>query len=231
MQFTESQLKSCLDLLVSSAKDTLAEPKVREWLTGMTISGGFSKEQLLTDFPVEQIIGFQEKAMRTYSINWGNGSNEQRKFGLYKAIAEFIGPQEGLGIDFGCGVGHLIAEIQKLSKTPMLGIDLNSYTLQLAEQVLKSQGHDVTRMSDSHVSFDPMKGFILRPVPYSLDTPVDLSGINLLCDDFADMRNTMRVLYNQGRKADFATFTLSGGKETYDCGNFLNFVSPELNPL
>ncbi|MBT4823960.1 class I SAM-dependent methyltransferase [Candidatus Woesearchaeota archaeon] len=233
MHFTESDLKErYLEKLLSSAKATAAEPKVIRWLSQM---GRGATEAHVKDFlgsiATNKMIKFQERAMREYAVEWGNVSTAHKEFGLYKTIAEFMGPQEGLGVDFGCGVGHLIAEIQKLNKTPMLGIDLNSYTLQLAEQLLKSEDHDVTRMSDSHISFDPMKGFVLRPVPYSLDTPVDLSGINLLCEDFADMKNTTRVLYNQGRKADFATFTLSGGKETYDSGNFLRVLTPELDDI
>jgi len=112
-----------------------------------------------------------------------------------------------------------------------IGVDINHYCLQATEKLLGESGRKARRFSKSYISFDPEKGLVLKPYPVMEE--VDLSKTVLLLDDVETLHNTIRVLYNHGRKADAVAYILQGGHtnrspinfiDVQACGNYDEFV-------
>ena len=157
--------------------------------------------------------------MQDYAKSWDAVSIKHRENGLYSKIKTFMRPLEGILVDIGCAGGNFIAE---LDRPKVIGLDINGYALQLAQQRLSSEGQQASLHDRSYISFDPQRGFILKPYPISEE--LNLDGINLICDDVTSFDNTMRVLYNQGVKADSAVFLLSGGVNIHKYVGFLELL-------
>lgn len=160
----------------------------------------------------------QDKSMGNYAQSWTEVSRQHSEAGLYRQVADFFKPERGLLVDLGCGAGRFLAEMPE----PAIGVDINHYCLQAAESVLAQRGRRVNRYSRTYISYDPDRGFILKPYPVMDE--VDLTGTVLLADDIEKLDNTMRVLYNQGRKADMVSFTLSGGYTNKSPLQFIDFM-------
>ena len=152
----------------------------------------------------EAALPIQDESMRGYAGHWAALSAHHDQTGVYKRCVDFFQHDQGLLVDLGCGTGRFLAATNTGSA---IGVDINHYCLQAAETLLAGKG-PVQRYSRSYISFDPERGFILKPYPVM---NVKLDGTTLLLDDIQTLHNTMGVLYNQGRKADMVSFTLSGG--------------------
>jgi len=164
----------------------------------------------------DALLPHQDESMRSYAESWFAVSQGHAEAGLYRRAVEFFNPQPGLLVDIGCGAGFFLKELPFRS---VLGVDINHYCLQLAEVVLGQDRRPVRRYSKSYISFDPDKGFVLKPLPVMDE--LDFNQTNLLLDDGQNLQNTIRVLYSQGRKADAVAFTLHGG---YSNKSALNFI-------
>lgn len=154
----------------------------------------------------EHLLPVQDESMRGYAKDWSDVSHGHADSELYKRIMGFFQPEDGLLVDLGCGAGFFLSEVPFES---VIGVDINHYCLQAAEQVLSQNGRKPRRFSRSYISFDPNKGFIIKPYPIMQE--LNLQETNLIADDIETMQNTIRVLYNHGRKADMVTFMLHGG--------------------
>ena len=166
-------------------------------------TGSYDHKANLLKF-AETALPIQDESMRGYASKWATLSAQHAENDIYQKCVDFFQPGEGLLVDLGCGSGQFLAAANTRSA---IGVDINHYCLQAAETLLAGRG-PVTRHSRSYISFDPERGFILKPYPVM---NVKLDGTTLLLDDIQTLHNTMGVLYNQGRKADMVSFTLSGG--------------------
>ena len=140
----------------------------------------------------EAALPIQDESMRGYAGHWAALSAHHDQTGVYKRCVDFFQHDQGLLVDLGCGTGRFLAATNTGSA---IGVDINHYCLQAAETLLAGKG-PVQRYSRSYISFDPERGFILKPYPVM---NVKLDGTTLLLDDIQTLHNTMGVLYNQGR--------------------------------
>ncbi|MBI2101263.1 hypothetical protein HYT53_01515 [Candidatus Woesearchaeota archaeon] len=150
---------------------------------------------------------------RNYAYEWERISNLHRDSGVYRKISEFIGEKDGLLIDLGCGTGNFLTQ---WSKTPAVGVDLNGYCLQLAEDKLKAKWQ-VDRYSDSTLEFNSKIGFELKPLPAHLRR-----GYTLLLDDITKLHITEKMLAEGETKADIVTFMLWGSYDVFKGTHFLD---------
>ena len=205
-----------LDALDQRAKDYLASLPEEE-RTKIEFSASQNHKTHLYQ-TADLLLPEQDKQMKGYAGSWAEVSRQHAESGLYRQVVNFFKPEQGLLVDLGCGAGRFLAEMPE----PAIGVDINHYSLQAAESVLSERGRSVRRYSRSYISFDPDKGFILKPYPVMDE--IDLTGTTLLADDIENLHNTMRVLYNQGRKADMVSFTLSGGYTNKSPLQFIEFM-------
>ncbi len=209
MEFSESYL----EVWTQSAVETLADPRVLRFLLeahGITAPPAGFAEHYIRTF---------DTAMRSYATSWLQNVQSHQEAELYKQMAQHM-RHEGVWVDLGCGTGHLIAASDH---DKVIGVDINGYQLQLAEATLRAAGRAVQRFGGSYISFaEEREGFIVKPDPVLEE--VDLNGTILLCDDMTTMHNTIRVLYNQGVKADTVSFTLFGGNATYEGLRFIEGI-------
>jgi len=215
LQFREYYLESWK----ASAQKTLDNPRVREFLAK------FPKE-LLEKLPLMQSIDSLHSSMRGYARDWAELASAHETSGLYKRIVDFANLSGGLFVDIGCGAGNLLLELAKRKDINLIGTDINGYLLQTAEAKLRDAQIATAIRDKSYIGFEPGRGLVLRPTPVMEE--LDLRQTNLVCDDFRDMHNLKRVLYNHGRRADGAFFTLTGGKSTYGPGEFIKMISEYL---
>ncbi len=210
-------MESNLQQWLSSAEETINDRRVSAYLEELDEA---MREQLKEEgrdicdrshkTTLQQIarilLPMIDKNLKNYAEDWNEVSRHHKEAGLYRDAVEFFKPEEGLLVDIGCGGGRLIEELPFDS---VIGVDINNYCLQFAEEALKTQGRAAERRSRTYISFHPKRGFVLRPYPVMEE--LDFNRIQLLADDIEDLRNTVRVLYNQGRKADSMSFMLPGG--------------------
>jgi SAM-dependent methyltransferase len=192
--------KSYLEKLKKTAKQALAEPRVREYMSSL-----FDVD--IDNTPIGGLIDHLDQSMRDYADNWSIMSGKHEESGLYKRISEFAGAKSGVYVDLACGAGNLLCALPKNMK--LIGADINPYILQRAQENLRQAGKKTETHSDIRMGFLPGTGFVVRPEP--LIEKLDLRKVQLISDDINDMGNTMRTLYYQGIKADGAFFTLAGG--------------------
>jgi SAM-dependent methyltransferase len=222
---------------MGSVNEMVAEPRIARYLEVLDMQArkrlgslpesertGLNEEDVLDHRKdmlrlAEKLLPYQDESMRDYSEDWVKISQRHIETGLYKRILDFFQPDEGLLVDLGCGTGSLLAELPFDS---VLGVDINHYCLQMAEEQLAKRGKPVYRFSRSYISFDPEKGFILKPHP--LMEELDLSRTNLIIDDISQLDNTVRVLYNQGIKADMVTYMLHGGYTSVSPLQFIDLM-------
>jgi len=209
-QLTEFQ-HNYLEEWLRTGHETIENSRVSSYLDSLTIS----KSPKITD----DLLRALDISMQNYAKSWDVVSSKHREKGLYSRIKEFMRPLEGILVDIGCGGGNFIAE---LDRQKVIGLDINGYALQLAQQRLTSEGVQTSLHDKSYISFDPQRGFILKPHPILEE--LNLDGINLICDDVTSFDNTMRVLYNQGVKVNGAVFLLSGGVNIHRSVGFLDFL-------
>lgn len=163
-----------------------------------------------------QLLTELDFILRNYVLKqWVPKSEEHQENGVYRSIVDFIGDQEGLLLDLGCGLGSFIAE---WGRTPAIGVDLNGYALQLAERNIEQSGLPVKRYSKSTLVFNPKRGFEVK----SLEGELYLEGVTLLNDDIAHLETTKKVLREKGVKADIVTLMLWGGGDGYEQLYFLD---------
>jgi len=208
-----------IEELLESARATWKEPIVQEFLKKTRIDE--LVKVIGENFKVwpDDFIRSIDKSMKSYANCWAAASKAHSESGLYKKIVEAADIKSGLTVDLGCGSGGLLAELPD----GWVGVDINNYSLQAAEQHVRSRGKSVERFSRSHISFDPDSGFILKPHPYLLET--DFKKNILIADDLRTFQNTIRLLYNQGVKADTATFTMWGGFSNYLGVEFIDWIA------
>lgn len=164
---------------------------------------------------LEQLVRQVDSDLQRYAGEWSQISDMHARNGVYRQIREFIGEQRGLLVDLGCGTANFLAECGNI---PAIGVDLNGYCLQLAEQNLNDKGFPVRRYSKSILSFNPKRGFEVTPTEGDLY----LDGITLLNDDITQLQMTKQILGQAGIKADVVTFILWGGRNVYEEFHFLD---------
>lgn len=204
-----------LQAMKESTRQTLAEPRVKEFMKGILKAGA--------EFPIDHIIGDLEESMREYAQNWSVVAAKHEASGLYRKIANFAlasSQSRGVYVDIGCGAGNLLCAMPQQSK--LIGIDINPYLLQIAEQNLRKAGRKVERHSKVRMGFLPYAGLVVRPEPILQE--LDLEKVQLISDDNRDFGNTIRTLYNKGIRADAAFFTLAGGHSVQRSGEIISML-------
>ena len=194
-----------------TAKETLDDPRVQTFLRKM-----FTEQPQL---PTDEMLETLDESMRDYAASWANATEMHLKEGTYDRMIEFFKPGKGLVLDVGCGAGGLVSRLRRNS---VLGVDINNYSLAHAAANLAAAGMEPNVFAGSHISFDPEKGFILKPDP--IMQQLDLGRANLVCDDIRTLSNTIRVLYNQGVRADMVVMTLFGGTSSYKKIEFFDIL-------
>lgn len=188
---------------------------VKETLNDYAAHASISEVIKIPKLSLTGIVRKFHNELRDYAVDWNMISNTHKERGVYRDIVGFIGRQEGLLIDLGCGNGNFIAEY---GQVPAIGVDLNGYSLQLAEKNLKENVFPLKRYSASTLSFNSKKGFDIRP----LEGELCLDGVTLLCDDIYNLEMTKKVLRDKDMRADIVTFMLFGGRNAYEAIHFLD---------
>ena len=205
-----------LDELLESARETWNHPLVQTFLTEHRYIEVLEEvmPRMSTVWP-DDLIRELDHCLRSYIQSWTTASDAHTQSLLYQKILEVAGITDEFVLDIGCGTGGLLAELP----TPGIGVDINYYALQTAQQRLEARGRKVERYSRAQISFHPEQGFVLRPNPYLIEP--DPQSTVLLIDDIRTLQNAKRLVYNTGRQADVLTFTLWGGYSGYQGIEFI----------
>jgi len=198
--------------LVRTARETWDDPIVQRYLREIELTGNPE------GWP-EDLIRYMDSGMKSYAESWDALTQLHTEEGTYRRIIDGFDIAPGVHVDLGCGSGGLLAELPFDS---WVGVDINHYCLQAAEQRLNARGKNTKRFSRSHISFDPETGFVLKPQPHIFEH--DFSEGLLLLDDAANPGNLLRLLYNNGIRADSVTLTLNGGVQYYQGIQFLDVM-------
>ena len=203
-------MESYLEAWKKSTRETLAEPRVKEFMASL-FKAGFN-------FSIDSTVAEIDQHTREYALNWAAVAEKHASAGLYRKISDFAGAMDGLYLDLGCGAGQLLCALPQGLK--LIGIDINPYSLQIAEENLRNSGKKVERHSGTRIGFLPSNGLVVRAEALMQD--LDLGKVQLISDDLRDVGNTMRALYNRGIKADGAFFTLAGGHSAQRAGEIIS---------
>lgn len=153
-------------------------------------------------------------AQTFYAERFTHVSDGFEEQGLYKKMADFIGPEKGIIIDAGCGDCKLIKHIYELNGSSddetIIGIDINPVLLLIGYTDLTNLGYDVNFHHGVNLALDPdtkrhslISDLVIKDIPFKFK-----KGINLLQEDF---RFGEILRENYLGNVDTIVYTLSGG--------------------
>ncbi|MDO8554633.1 MAG: hypothetical protein Q7S22_07535 [Candidatus Micrarchaeota archaeon] len=208
----------------ASMRETVSDRRVRRF--ARESSGSEQSLNEIADLAEQKLLPSIDREMRSYTLSWQDVSAIHLSKGVYERVVKFAGLDKDPGkivVDAACGCATFLSLLKEHS---VLGFDINPYSLELGAQVMADSGRPIGTYPDFYISFDPDRGFVLKPVPILEE--LDLKKGNLIADDITTLQNTMRVLYMNGVKADVVTFMLFGGISQRKAIEFIDLMR-ELN--
>ncbi len=159
----------------------------------------------------EAVRGISDN-MRNYAGTWRRNAGHLRNTGVYKRVAEFVTPADCY-LDICCGTGDLIDAVNFPNS---LGVDINHYSLAMAEQYLLSTGVPVNLFARSTLKWINDKGAVVMPVDNDAQDILERGKVNLLQDDLRVIKprrslDLARRHIKEIGRPDYVTFMLPGG--------------------